>query len=56
MEKEVQDLLKIAIEVSNKVEDPKLKEMIHRLDNTPASELNIDIQDQMHIFNWSSSV
>lgn len=52
MEQEMQELLKKAIEVTNKVDDPKLKEMIHRLDCTPVSELNIDIQDQMHIYNW----
>lgn len=41
-----------AAEVTNKVEDPELTEMIHRLDYTSASKLNIDIQDQMHIYNW----
>lgn len=48
---ELSKALKIA-EVTNKVEDPELDEMIHRLDYTSADELNIDIQDQMHIYNW----
>lgn len=49
---DMETALKYASEVVNKVEDPELAEMINRLDNTPASELNIDIQDQMHIYNW----
>jgi hypothetical protein len=32
--------------------DPELQEMIQRLNYTPVTELNIDIQDQMHIYNW----
>lgn len=35
-----------------KNDDVELIEMISRLDNTPADQLNIDIQDQMHIYNW----
>lgn len=49
---EMQEMLLRAAEITNKVNDPQLDEMIHRLDYTPASELNIDIQDQMHIYNW----
>lgn len=44
--------LKYASEVMNKVDDPELAEMINRLDTTPACELNIDIDDQMRIYNW----
>ena len=32
--------------------DDKLQEMIQRLNCTLVTELNIDIQDQMHIYNW----
>lgn len=32
--------------------DPELIEMIHRLNNTPVSELNIDLGDQVKIYNW----
>ena len=49
---ELAQMILKAAEVTNKVEDPELREMIHRLDYTPVSELNIDIQDQMHIYNW----
>lgn len=48
----MEKLLKKASEIVNKVNDPELDAMIHKLDNTPASELNIDIQDHMHIYNW----
>jgi hypothetical protein len=48
---ELSEVLKRA-EVTNQVNDPELDEMIYRLDYTPADELNIDIQDQMHIYNW----
>ena len=41
-----------ALKAITKVTDPELDEMIHRLDYTPVDKLNIDIQDQMHIFNW----
>lgn len=39
-------------EVTNKIDDHELAEMIHRFDYTPANELNLDIQDQMLIYNW----
>jgi hypothetical protein len=39
-------------EVTNKIDDHKLAEMIHRFDYTPVNELNLDIQDQMLIYNW----
>ena len=38
--------------MTNEINDPELDTMIYKLDNTPVSELNIDIQDQMHIYNW----
>ena len=46
-----QNLLKAA-EVTNKVEDLELAAMIHRLDYTPAPELEIDVNDQIKIYNW----
>lgn len=48
---ELSDILKAA-EVTNRVDDPELDEMIYRLDYTSADKLTIDIQDQMHIYNW----
>lgn len=39
MEKEMQILLKQAVEVVNKVEDPELTDMIHRFDYSPTPEL-----------------
>lgn len=52
MEKEMQILLKQAVEVVNKVEDPELTDMIHRFDYTPAPELNLDVNDHIKIYNW----
>lgn len=52
MEKEMQILLKQAVEVVNKVEDPELIDMIHRFDYTPAPELNLDVNDHLKIYNW----
>ena len=52
MEKEMQILLKQAVEVVNKVEDPELTDMIHRFDYTPAPELNLDVNDHLKIYNW----
>ena len=52
MEKEIQTLLKQAVEIVNKVEDPELTDMIHRFDYTPAPELNLDVNDYLKIYNW----
>ena len=52
MEKERQILLKQAIEVVNKVEDPELTDMIYRFDYTPTPELNLDVNDHLKIYNW----
>ena len=52
MEKEIQTLLKQAVEVVNKVEDPELTDMIHRFDYTPTPELNLDVNDYLKIYNW----
>ena len=41
-----------ASEVLNKVHDAELSQMIHRFDYTPASELVLDINDHMKIYNW----
>lgn len=52
MEKEMQILMKQAVEVVNKIEDPELHDMIHRFDYTPAPELNLDVNDHLKIYNW----
>lgn len=52
MEKEMQILLKQASEVVNKVDDPELHDMINKFDYTPASELNLDVNDHLKIYNW----
>ena len=52
MEKEMQILLKQAVEVVNKVEDPELTDMIHRFDYTLTPELNLDVNDHLKIYNW----
>ena len=52
MEKEIQTLLKQAIEVVNRVEDPELANMIHKFDYTPTPELQLDLNDHMKIYNW----
>ena len=52
MEKEMQILLKQAVEVVNKVEDPELADMIHRFDYTSAPELKLDVNDHLKIYNW----
>lgn len=52
MEKEMQILLKQAVEVVNKVEDPELTDMIHRFDYTPTPELDLDVNDHLKIYNW----
>ena len=46
------EMLKQAIEIVTKVDDPELEEMIHRFDYTPAPEINIDVNDQLKIYNW----
>ena len=51
MEKEMQILLKQAVEVVNKVEDQELTDMIHRFDYTPTPELNLDVNDHLKIYN-----
>jgi hypothetical protein len=51
-DKQMMQMILKAAEVTNRVDDPELTEMIHRLDYTPADKLTIDIQDQMHIYNW----
>lgn len=48
---EKQMILKAA-EVVNRVDDPELHDMIHRFDYTPAPELNLDVNDQLKIYNW----
>ena len=52
MEQEIQQLLKNAIEVVNRVDDPELHDMIHRFDYTPAPELELDVNDHIKIYNW----
>lgn len=52
MDNETKELLKNASEVINKVNDPELKDMIYKLDHTPVSEMNIDIDEQVKIYNW----
>lgn len=52
MEKEIQNLLKRATEVVNKVEDPELTDMIHRFDYISAPELNLNVNDHLKIYNW----
>ncbi len=46
------EMLKKAVKVVTRVEDPELQEMIHRFDYTPAPEIEIDVNDQMKIYNW----
>lgn len=41
-----------AAEVVNRVDDPELHDMIHRFDYIPAPELNLDVNDQLKIYNW----
>jgi hypothetical protein len=36
----------------NRVDDPELKDMIHRFDYTPAPELELDVNDHLKIYNW----
>ena len=52
MEKDIQILLKQAIEIVNKVVDPELTDMIHRFDYTPSPKLNLDVNDHLKIYNW----
>ena len=52
MEKEMQILLKQAVEVVNKVEDPELTDMIHRFDYIPTSDLCLSVNDHLKIYNW----
>ena len=47
-----ENLLKKAAEVINRIDDPKIAEMIYRLGYTQINDLNIDMQDQMNIYNW----
>ena len=47
-----ENLLKKAAEVINRIDDPKIAEMIYRLGYTQVDDLNIDIQDQINIYNW----
>ena len=48
----MENLLKKAVEVVNKVDDPELQDMIHRFDYTPAPELELDVNDHLKIYNW----
>lgn len=48
----MESLLRKAAEVVNKVEDPELHNMIKRFDYTPASELELDVNDHLKIYNW----
>lgn len=48
---EKQMLSKVS-EVTNKVYDAELSEMIHKFDYTPTPELALDINDHMKIYNW----
>lgn len=41
-----------AAEVVNRVDDPELADMIRRFDYTPAPELELDVNDQLKIYNW----
>lgn len=52
MEQEIQQLLKNAIEIVNRVDDPELHDMIYRFDYTPAPELELDVNDHIKIYNW----
>lgn len=52
MEKETQILLKQAVKVVNKVEDPELTDMIHRFDYIPTSDLCLSVNDHLKIYNW----
>jgi len=52
MDKETAELLKGALEVVNKVEDPELHSMIEKFDYTPAPELTLNINEYLNIYNW----
>lgn len=52
MDKETAGLLKNALEVMNRVEDPELHNMIKKFDYTPAPELTLNVSEYLQIYNW----
>ena len=52
MEKEMQTLLKQALEVITKVENTELHDMIHRFNHTLVQDLHLSEKDHIKIYNW----
>ena len=52
MDKETAGLLKDALEVVNRIDDPELHNMIEKFDYTPAPELTLNIDEYFKIYNW----
>ena len=48
----IEQMLMQAAEVVNRVDDPELRDMIHRFDYTPSPEMELDVNDHMKIYNW----
>lgn len=47
-----EEMLRKAVEIVTKVDDPELEAMLYRFDHVSAPDIDIDVNDQLKIYNW----